>query len=105
MTAFHYAILAAGTVLWFFPFLLVRRKFKGALTLDRRARWGIALQGLAYTALWQGSFWTRSLEPWQTAIALALFAMACAMSWTSAFALGRQHRVDAALEGDHRLIR
>jgi protein-S-isoprenylcysteine O-methyltransferase Ste14 len=105
MTAFHYAILAAGPVLWFFPFLLVRRKFKGASTLDRRARWGVALEGLGYTVLWQGPFWTRSLEAWQTALALALFAVACAISWTSAFALGRQHRVDAALESDHRLIR
>ena len=105
MTAIHYTILAAGTVLWFLPFLLVRRKSKGALTLDRRARWGVALQGLSYTVLWQGPFWTRSLASWQTAFALALFAIAGAISWTSAFTLGRQLRVDAALEGDHRLIR
>ena len=105
MTGFHYAILAAGTVLWFFPFLLVRSRFKGALTLDRRARWGVVLEGLSYTALWQGPFWTRSPEAWQTALAIALFAIACALSWTSAFALGRQLRVDAALTDDHRLVR
>ena len=98
MTAIHYTILAAGTVLWFLPFLLVRRKSKGALTLERRARWGVALQGLSYTVLWQGPFWTRSLASWQTAFALALFAIAGAISWTSAFTLGRQLRVDAALE-------
>ncbi len=105
MTTFHYAILASGTVLWFLPFLLVRRKSGGAVRLDRRARWGIALEGLGYTALWQGPFWTRPAEAWQTALALALFAIACAVSWTAAFALGRQLRIDAAVSGDHLLIR
>jgi protein-S-isoprenylcysteine O-methyltransferase Ste14 len=98
-------IVAAGTILWCAPFLLVRSKRQGLLTLDRRARWGVALKGIAYTLLWQGSFWTRSIAAWQTLLSVWLFVAACALSWTAAFALGRQLRVDAALAADHALIR
>jgi len=105
MRAEHYIILAAGTVLWCLPFPLARRKQKGLPTLDRRARWGVALEGIAYTALWQAPFWRRSLASWQTALSILLFAIACAFSWTAAFTLGRHLRVDAALAGNHALVR
>lgn len=105
MTALHYAILAGGTVLWFVPFLLVRRPYKGTLTRDRRARWGLLLECAGYTLLWQGSFWTRSPALWQTALATAFLASAGLLSWMATFALGRQLRIDAALAADHRLIR
>jgi protein-S-isoprenylcysteine O-methyltransferase Ste14 len=103
--AYEYVIVVAGTVLWCIPFVLAHSRYKGALTLDRRARWGLALEGIGYTLIWQGSFWTRSPTLWQTALSLLLFATACALSWTGAFALGRQLRVDAALADNHELIR
>ncbi|HEX3748460.1 MAG TPA: isoprenylcysteine carboxylmethyltransferase family protein [Bryobacteraceae bacterium] len=105
MNAWRYAIPAAGTALWCFPFLLARGRLQVSLTRDRRARWGVALEGLGYTLLWQGSFWLRSPARWQIALAAVLFAIACALSWTAAQSLGRHLRVDAALEDEHRLIR
>jgi len=100
-----YLIIAVGTVLWALSFPFARSKNKGALTLDRRARWGVALQAIGYTALWQGHFWTRSLSPWQTYASALLFLAACALSWTAALALGTQFRVDAAVIAGHRLVR
>jgi len=105
MPLFAYAILAVGTILWVAPYPLVRTKRKGSQSLGRRARWGVALQAIGYTLLWQGSFWMRSPALWQTIASSLLFVAACALSWTGAFALGRQHRVDAALNADHKLIR
>jgi protein-S-isoprenylcysteine O-methyltransferase Ste14 len=102
---YAYGIVVAGTILWVIPFPLVRAKQKGLLTLDRTARWGVALEGIGYTLLWQGSFWTRSPALWQTGLSILLFVMACTLSWTAAFALGRQLRVDAALAANHELIR
>jgi len=104
MTVWHYALIAAGSVLWAAPFPFFRKGRKGLSALDRRARWGVLLECLGYTLLWQGSFWTRSPAPWRTAVSILLFAAAGALSWTSARALGRQLRVDAALGAEHELI-
>ena len=98
-------IIAVGTILWALAFPIARSKHKGALTFDRRARWGVALQAIGYTVLWQGQFWNRSLAPWRICASVALFAAACALSWTATIALGKQLRVDAALIEGHRLVR
>ena len=67
----------------------------------RGARWGVALECLGYTLLWQGSFWTRVPAAWKVAATIALLVMASAISWTAARALGRQLRVDAAIDATH----
>jgi len=102
---YTYGIIASGTTLWAAPFPLQRTKQKGWLKLDSRARWGVALEGIGYTLLWQGKFWMRSLASWQTELAILLFVVACVLSWTAAFALGNHLRVDAVLINNHRLIR
>ena len=85
------------------PFL--RAKWPGkAAKLDRRARWGILLVGLAYAPLWQGRFWERPLPAWRFAIALCFLTLAGILSWTATRALGKQWRVDAGLNSDHQLI-
>jgi len=100
-----YGIVIGGPVLWAVPFPLFRSKQPGAPSRDRRARWGVALECIGYTLLWQGSFWTRSPAPWQTVASIVFFAMAALLSWTAARALGRHLRVDAALDSNHELIR
>jgi len=105
MPLYVYLIVAAGTVLWALSFPVARSKHKGGLALDRRARWGVVLQAIGYTVLWQGHFWTRSLAPWRIYASVALFAIACALSWAAALALGKQFRVDAAVMAGHQLVR
>jgi protein-S-isoprenylcysteine O-methyltransferase Ste14 len=104
MPAYSYGILVAGWLIWLTPFLRARKAEKPAKQLDRRARWGILLVALAFCLLWQGYFWERSPQPWQTALSLGLFLLAGLLSWTGTRALGRQWRIDAGLSADHELI-
>ena len=105
MPAYAYAILLAGVVVWFTPFVLAHRRVIAASTVDRRSRWGVLLQFVAYSLLWQGHFWTRPLPLWRTSVSILLFAAAAILSWTSSSALGSHLRVDAALGSEHHLVR
>ncbi len=62
MPAYAYATLAAGWLIWMTPFFLAKRHTEPAKELDRRARWGVVLVGIAYALLWQGKFWERSMS-------------------------------------------
>lgn len=105
MPAYGYAVILAGTVLWFTPFILNRFNFKAPQIIDRRARWGMLFELVAYSLLWQGSFWTRSPRVWQVAVSVLFFGVASLLSWSGARALGRELRLDAAVGKDHELIR
>ena len=105
MPAYAYGILVAGVIAWFAPFVMAHRKVGAASTVDRRARWGVLLQLVAYSLLWQGHFWTRPLPIWRTLACILLFAIAAAFSWTSSSALGSHLRVDAGLGAEHQLVR
>jgi protein-S-isoprenylcysteine O-methyltransferase Ste14 len=105
MPPYAYGILVAGVIVWFVPCVLAHRKVVAASTVDRRARWGVLLQLVAYTLLWQGRFWARPLPIWRTLACILLFVLAAALSWTSSSALGSHLRVDAGLGADHRLVR
>lgn len=104
MPSYSYAVLAAGFLIWVTPFLLARRKSKAPTNLDRRARWGMALQGIAYALLWQGHFWNTVLPTWRFALSVIFLGLAGALSWTGARALGQQWRFDAGLSVDHQLV-
>src|SRR5260370_23090845 len=104
MPAYGYVILVAGCLFWLTPFLRARQSEKPARQVDRRARWGILLVGVAYTLLWQGHFWERSPLPWQAALSIGFFVLAHLLSSTGARALGRQRRIDSRLSADPELI-
>ena len=105
MPLYIYGVLVAGIVAWFIPFVFAHRKTTSASIVDRRSRWGVLLQFVAFTLLWQGHFWTRTLPLWRLMICLISFGLAILLSWTSSRALGRELRIDAALGTDHQLIR
>ena len=105
MPAYAYLLIIAGTVVWFYPFVPAHQKTPGAAVVDRRSRWGMLLQLLAYVLLWQGHFWLRQLPAWRVAFSGALFGLAIVLSWSSSRALAGQLRPDAALGADHRLVR
>ena len=100
-----YALIGIGVLVWFAAFFRAHRNSSPANLVNRRARWGILLQGLSYTVLWQGHFWARPLPAWRAVLSILLFSLATALSWTSARALAGQFRMDAALGADHRLVR
>jgi len=101
---YAYLVLACGWLVWFVPFLFAQIKRPVAATLDPRARWGMLLQAIAYSILWQNRFWERPLPAWRLILAIALFLLAALLSWTSTRALGRQWRMDAGLLADHELV-
>ena len=105
MPIYAYVLIVAGIVIWFYPFVPAHQKTPGAQIVDKKSRWGMLLQLLAFTLLWQGHFWTRPLPLWRLSVSVALFALAIALSWTSSRALTGQLRMDAALGADHHLVR
>jgi protein-S-isoprenylcysteine O-methyltransferase Ste14 len=104
MRAHAYAILVTGWLVWLTPFLLQKGSARPAKELDRRARWGVLLVAIAYSLLWQGKFWERSIQGWQIVLSTLFFLLAALLSWTAASALGRQWRIDAGLSPDHELV-
>ena len=104
MPAYAYATLAAGWLIWVTPFFLAKRNTQPAKEVDRRARWGVVLVGIAYALLWQGKFWERSMSAWRMALSVFFLLLASILSWTGARALGRQWRIDAGLSSDHELV-
>src|SRR5438045_2600802 len=105
MPFYAYALILAGIVLWFYPFIPAHQKTPSASIVNKASRWGILLQFLAFTLLWQGHFWLLPLPLWRTAVSVLLFAVAIGLSWTSSRALAGQLRIDAALGADHHLVR
>jgi protein-S-isoprenylcysteine O-methyltransferase Ste14 len=105
MPAYAYLLIAIGVIVWFYPFVPAHRGTTAARVVNSRSRWGLLLQFLGFSLLWQGHFWERSLPVWRVATSVILFALAALLSWTSSRALTGQLRVDAALGADHRLVR
>jgi protein-S-isoprenylcysteine O-methyltransferase Ste14 len=105
MQPYQYGIISAGWFIWGLPFLLIKRKSQTPTKLDRRARWGIIFEAIAYSLLWQNKFWERSPVTWRIVLCVLFLALAGLLSWTSSRTLGNQWRFDAGLNADHKLVR
>jgi protein-S-isoprenylcysteine O-methyltransferase Ste14 len=104
MPAYIVAIIAAGWIVWAIPFFLIRRERSGTPQIVRRARWGIVIQAIGFSIVWQGAFWLRSPHLWRVVPGVMFLGIADLLSWTSARTLGRQWRFDAGLNEDHQLV-
>lgn len=104
MPTYAYVMLSAGWLLWVMPFFRTKRRSVKPERLDPRARWGIALQGIGYSLLWQNPFWQRSVDGWRALSSFGLLALAALLSWSGASALGKQWRIDAGINPDHQLV-
>ena len=100
-----YAILAAGWVLWFTPFLISKWNFQKPDKRDNRARWGMLVEFLSYVIVWQSPFWAMTPGVGRAIFSILLLVLGVLLSWTSVRALGRHLRLDAALSTDHQLVR
>jgi protein-S-isoprenylcysteine O-methyltransferase Ste14 len=104
MPIYAYVVLVVGWLTWMMPFLLMKRNKAKAQQIDRRARWGIVLELIAFSIVWQPSLWETSVPTWRFALSIVLFIQASALTWTAARTLGRQWRLDAGLNAEHELI-
>jgi protein-S-isoprenylcysteine O-methyltransferase Ste14 len=97
-------LISVAWMAWAAPFFLLRKGPATAQTVDRRARWGIAIEAIGFAIVWQMKWWIRDPSAWRVAGGALLLTMGAALTWTSAFALGRQWRFDAGLNADHALV-
>lgn len=100
-----YFMLLLSWALWLAPFIRVARGAGPTSARDRRSRWGIALQAVAYAIHWQGPFWLDAPAFRRVIAAAMLFVLGIVLSWTSSRTLGRHFRLDAGLSPNHQLIR
>ena len=103
MPSYLFGVLAAGWIVWMIPFFLTRGGGP-AQTRDRRARWGIVIQGVGFSILWMNNYWVRSPSIGRIVASIAFLILGGVLSWTSARTLGRQWRFDAGLNADHQLV-
>jgi len=97
-------VLVVGWAVWAAPFFRLKQVSGRAEKLDRRARWGILLEALAFALVWQRRFWRESPGAWRIGLSMVFLLLACILSWTAVRALGRQWRIDAGLNADHELV-
>jgi len=105
MQRYAYATLLVSWFVWFLPFILAH--FRGGETakhVDRRARWGVVLQAIAYAILWQGRFWLHPVPSWRFGLGIMFLLLANLLAWSGTRSLGQQWRVDAGLNAEHTLI-
>ena len=100
------AALVAISVAWFVWAIPFFRLPQGgpAQTIDRRARWGIVLEGVGFFFVWSAWAWAGETPWWRWVAGVPCLLAGAALTWTSARVLGRQWRFDAGLNADHRLV-
>lgn len=103
MPAYVFAILGPAWLAWMAPFFLVKRG-PAAQTVDRRARWGIILEGVGFAIVWMKPLWIPHPRMWRVVPGAVLLVLGPLLTWTSALTLGRQWRFDAGLNADHQLV-
>lgn len=100
-------ITIAAIIGFFLPFFLfTSRKSETPVETANAARWGIVLQGLGFLLVYLHTpgFWRSPVAVWRIATS-AVFAIASwLLSWTAPRHLGRQWRINAALNADHELV-
>ena len=96
--------ISVAWAVWAIPFFRTERGGP-AQKIDKRARWGIVLEGVGFAFVWSQWAWVSAAAPWRWAVAAPFLVAGPLLSWTSARTLGRQWRFDAGLNADHRLVR
>ena len=97
-------LICIGSILWAAPYPLLRSRKQGTSRVDRAARWGVLAQCVGYSMLWQAKFWLVRPATLSVVAAMMCFAIGDAVSWWSACALGKNFRVDAAVDTAHTLV-
>ena len=102
-----FTALIAVWVLWALPFVVRRTRGarKQAAVMARTSVVGVVLQMIAYAMIWsRKNVGVVRDGVWLLLLAFALGAVALVLVWWAIPALGRQWRVQAGLNADHKLI-
>jgi protein-S-isoprenylcysteine O-methyltransferase Ste14 len=101
-------LLCGAWLVWMSAFLraFLRVKKSGSpVQVDRRARVGILLQAIGFFTVFFGMHREPLAGPLRYTLAIVFFASGCALVHSAVGVLGRQWRVDAGLNADHKLVR
>src|SRR2546423_13552542 len=104
MPAYAYLLIAIGVIVWFYPFVPAHRGTSGASIVNSRSRWGVLLQFLAFTLLWQGDFLARSFPFWRGGGFVCFFSPAPVLLWAFFRGLSGALRVFLALGAGHQVV-
>ena len=96
-------------ILWFLPFFVFRSRSPASAEpakIDRRARWGIALEMVAFFIVYTHGpvTWSTPLGLGRTMAGFVCGVVAVGLTWASVGPLGKQWRFDAGLNPDHELV-
>ena len=89
-------IIGVGSFVWAIPYPLIRSSKRNVVHVDRKARWGVLVQCVGYSILWQSHFWLARPSTILLIASVFCFAIGDFISWWGAFALGKNFAVDAA---------
>ena len=98
-------IICIGSCVWAIPYPLIRSSKRSVVRVDRKARWGVLVQCVGYSVLWQGHFWLSRPSTLSWIASVMCFAIGDSISWWGAFALGQNFRLDAAVGDTDALVR
>ena len=94
-------------IVWILQFALFRPKEKGTpVKMAPQARWGIFLQALGYWAIYLPArmLWAQPVPLWRLAPGIAFGLVGIWLASAGIRHLGKQWRINAALNADHELI-
>jgi protein-S-isoprenylcysteine O-methyltransferase Ste14 len=100
-------LIVAVWLVWGLQFaILLPRKRGVAIRKDASARQGMVLEAVAYCAVYAHGprFWLSPAPVGRVAAGVVCAVMAFYVSWNEIGHLGRQWRVDAGLNDDHKLV-
>ena len=106
-----FAEVVACWILWLAPFFRTARRGKSQkpVVTARAARWGMVLQSAGYALVWSipSVAVNAGKPPSATRLFLSRFVgpVSVALVWSAVKNLGKQWRVDAALNQDHDLVK
>src|ERR1043166_9596530 len=101
----HFLLIPLAWFVWGVPFFRNRGRTPKAAVVDRRARWGIAVEGGGFALVWMNPYRQRPANPLSVAIGMAFVVVAWAFWFAAVSALGKQWRIEAGLNADHELVR
>ena len=101
-------IFLGSWVVWFAALIELRNhRLQKAVRVDRKGRWGIALQmgGYGIACMQAPELWSSDLDFWRAAAGIVIALLSIALFWSAVARLGKQWRFDAGLNRDHELVR
>src|SRR5579871_3757828 len=100
----RYSVALACWILWMIPFFRkAAEPRQNPVARDSSARWGMILEAISYLLLWAVP--ATDVPWWRIALALVFAVIGIVTAWLAVSHLGKQWRVDAALNADHALVR